>query len=81
MDLYIKVEVELDEAEKPDKVAAEICRVIQKLYVVRSAELSSAVATGIVTPAGDQEARAVPWQPAACVSLRRSSRARRDTIP
>jgi len=44
MDLYIKVEVELDEAEKPDKVAAEICRVIQKLYAVRSAELSSAVA-------------------------------------
>jgi hypothetical protein len=44
MDLYIKVEVELDEAEKPDKVAAEICRVVQKLYAVRSAELSSAVA-------------------------------------
>lgn len=44
MDLYIKVEVELDETEKPDKVAAEICRVVQKLYPVRSAELSSAVA-------------------------------------
>ena len=44
MDLYIKVEVELDETEKPDKLAAEICRVIQKLYAVRSAELSSAVA-------------------------------------
>jgi hypothetical protein len=44
MDLYIKVEVELDEDEKPDKVANEICRVVQKLYVVRKAELSSAVA-------------------------------------
>jgi hypothetical protein len=44
LDLYIKVEVELEEEEKPDKVAAEICRVVQKLYVVRSAELSSAVA-------------------------------------
>jgi hypothetical protein len=44
MDLYIKVEVELDETEDPDKVAAEICRVIQKLYPVRSAELSNAVA-------------------------------------
>jgi hypothetical protein len=44
MDLYIKVEVELDETEKPEKIAAEICRVVQKLYPVRSAELSSAVA-------------------------------------
>ena len=44
MDLYIKVEVELDETEKPEKVAEEICRVIQKIYVVRSAELSNAVA-------------------------------------
>ena len=44
MDLYIKVEVELDETEKPDKLAAEICRMIQKLYAVRSAELSNAVA-------------------------------------
>lgn len=44
VDLYIKVEVELDEEEKPDRVANEICRQIQKLYVVRSAELSSTVA-------------------------------------
>lgn len=44
MDLYIKVEVELDDEERPDKVANEICRVVQKLYVVRKAELSSAVA-------------------------------------
>jgi len=43
LDLYIKVEVELDEDEKPDKVADEICRVIQKIYVVRSAELSNLV--------------------------------------
>ena len=44
MDLYIKVEIEIDETEKPEKAADEICRVIQKLYLVRSAELSSAVA-------------------------------------
>jgi hypothetical protein len=44
VDLYIKVEVELDEAEKPDKVADEICRAIKKLYAVRSAELSNTVA-------------------------------------
>ena len=43
VDLYIKVEVELDEDEKPERVAAEICRQIEKLYVVRSAELSSMI--------------------------------------
>ncbi len=43
IDLYIKVEVELEEDEKPEKVANEICRVVQKLYPVRSAELSSMV--------------------------------------
>jgi hypothetical protein len=43
MDLYIKVEVELEEDEKPDKVADEICRAIQKIYVVRSAELSNLI--------------------------------------
>ncbi len=44
VDLYIKVQVELDEEEKPDRVAREICRQIEKIYVVRSAELSSQVA-------------------------------------
>ena len=43
VDLYIKVEVELEEEEKPERVANEICRQIQKIYVVRSAELSSSV--------------------------------------
>jgi hypothetical protein len=43
VDLYIKVEVQLDEGEKPDRVAAEICRQIEKIYVVRRAELSNAV--------------------------------------
>ena len=44
VDLYIKVEVELDEEENQEKLAREICRVIQKVYAVRRAELSSAVA-------------------------------------
>jgi hypothetical protein len=44
IDLYIKVEVELEEEEKPEKVAREICRQVEKIYVVRKAELSSAVA-------------------------------------
>ena len=43
VDLYIKVEVELDEEEKPERVAAEICRQIEKIYLVRAAELSSTI--------------------------------------
>ena len=43
VDLYIKVEVNLDEEEKVDRVASEICRQIEKIYVVRKAELSNAV--------------------------------------
>jgi hypothetical protein len=43
VDLYIKVEVALEEDEKPERVAAEICRQIEKLYMVRAAELSNAV--------------------------------------
>jgi len=44
VDLYIKVEVELEEGDTPEKVAREICRQVEKIYVVRKAELSSAVA-------------------------------------
>jgi len=43
VDLYIKVEVELDEEETPERIASEICRMLQKVYYVRSTELSSAV--------------------------------------
>ena len=42
-DVYIKVELDLDEKEKPDRVANEICRMIRKVYGVRSAEVSSMV--------------------------------------
>ena len=41
VDLYIKVEVVLDEEESPERVASEICRQIEKIYVVRAAELSN----------------------------------------
>jgi hypothetical protein len=44
MDLYIKVTVDLDEDEKPERIAGEICRQVEKIYVVRSAELSSIIA-------------------------------------
>jgi hypothetical protein len=43
VDLYIKVEVELDGEESPERIAREICRQLEKNYAVRSAELSSAV--------------------------------------
>jgi hypothetical protein len=39
--LFIKVEVEVDEEELPEKLGAEICRQILKIYGVRSAELSN----------------------------------------
>jgi hypothetical protein len=44
VDLYIKVELELDEDENKDRVANEILRQLEKLYVVRRAEVSNAVA-------------------------------------
>ena len=43
VDLHIKVTVDLDEDEDAQRVAREICRQIEKLHVVRSAELSSVV--------------------------------------
>jgi hypothetical protein len=43
VNLYIKVEIELEDDEKPERVAAELCRQLEKLYPVRSAELSSVV--------------------------------------
>jgi hypothetical protein len=39
--LFIKVVVEHDKRETPEKLGAEICRQIEKAYVVRTAELSS----------------------------------------
>lgn len=44
VDIYVKVEVELDEEEKPEKVAREICRQVEKMYIVRAAEPSHIVA-------------------------------------
>lgn len=39
--LFIKVEIEHDESDPPEKLGGEICRHILKVYGVRSAELSS----------------------------------------
>ena len=43
-DLYLKVELDLDEQEEPDRVAAEICRQVRKVYGVRAVEVSNMVA-------------------------------------
>lgn len=38
-DIYLKLETDVKGEEKPEKLAAEICRQLMKLYGVRSAEL------------------------------------------
>lgn len=42
-DLFLKVEIEHGEEERPEQLADEVCRRIQKVHGVRSAELSSVV--------------------------------------
>jgi hypothetical protein len=42
-DLYLKVELDLDDLEKPERIAAEICRMLRKVYGVRQVEVSSIV--------------------------------------
>jgi len=42
-DLHLKVELDLDQKESPERVAAEICRMIRRIYGVRKAEVSSMV--------------------------------------
>jgi hypothetical protein len=39
--LFIKVQVEVDDEEGPEKLGAQICRQILKIYGVRSAEVSN----------------------------------------
>ena len=39
--LFIKVEVEHDRSEKPERLGEEICRMLRKLYGVRDAELTN----------------------------------------
>ena len=42
-DVYLKVELDLDEKEKPERVAAEICGVIKRVYGVRNADVTNMV--------------------------------------
>jgi hypothetical protein len=39
--IFIKVIVEHDQKELPEKLGAELCRQLEKNYLVRKAELSS----------------------------------------
>lgn len=43
IDLYIKVQLDLSPEEKPEIVAAEIRRQLEKYYAVRSAEISNII--------------------------------------
>jgi hypothetical protein len=43
VDIYVKVEVEVEEDELPEQVAREICRTVEKMYIVRRAEPSHIV--------------------------------------
>jgi hypothetical protein len=41
IDVYLKVELDLDESEQPQKFAEELCRALKKVYGVRKAEISN----------------------------------------
>ena len=43
--LFLKLEIEHDKDEKPQRLGEEICRKLLKVYGVRSAELSSYTVT------------------------------------
>jgi hypothetical protein len=45
--LFFKVDIEHEEEDTPEKLGAEICRQLMKIYGVRDAELSN------VTPVED----------------------------
>lgn len=42
-DVYLKIELEHAEDEPPQRIAAEICRRVERLYGVRSVEVSNLV--------------------------------------
>jgi hypothetical protein len=41
--IYLKVEIDLDDKEKPDRLANEICQRVRKVYGVRDVEVTSMV--------------------------------------
>lgn len=43
LDIHIKVELELDNSERPQRVAQELERILNRHYCVRRAEVTSIV--------------------------------------
>jgi hypothetical protein len=43
VDLYLKVELEIDDKDTPERIAGEICRQLKKNYGVRRAEVSNVI--------------------------------------
>ena len=43
IDLHLKVVIDIDPRDTPEKLAADICRQIKKIYNVREAELTNYV--------------------------------------
>lgn len=39
--LFLKVEIEYDKEESPERLGEELCRLLMKQYAVNSAEVSS----------------------------------------
>lgn len=42
--IYLKVVVELPESDEPEKLGAELCRLLSKVYGVEKAEVTGMVA-------------------------------------
>lgn len=51
-DLFLKVQLEHEDWERPEELAEELCRHLRKLHGVRLAELSSYVTHEQPDPAG-----------------------------
>ncbi|MBN9656874.1 MAG: hypothetical protein J0H49_01775 [Acidobacteria bacterium] len=41
IDVYLKIELDLDDSENPQRFAEELCRILKKVYGVRKAEVSN----------------------------------------
>jgi hypothetical protein len=41
IDIYLKVQADLDDAEDAKRFAEELCRVLQRVYAVRRAEVNN----------------------------------------
>jgi hypothetical protein len=43
IDVYLKVEVDIEESEGTQKFAEELCRILRRVYGVRKAEINNIV--------------------------------------